>query len=121
MIGQSGVKTQNWGWRILLLVSVLVIVNAIVLYLFIADSDIVQTAALLQLGVGLLALGAAWEGLRRRPAWAWTMLWALVLTLFLVGAHIFMRDDAGVGSFYLGLATVTLAGQLLAREPSADR
>lgn len=107
-------RLAKWGWGVLLAIGAVLALNGAGLYFFIAESQIVQTAAILTTGTGLLALGLAWEGFRHGSRWAWRVLWALVLTLAALGVHILVGGEQVVGIWYLALAGAALVGQLLA-------
>ena len=107
-------RTVKWGWGVLLTLSALLALNGVTLYFFIADSHLMRTASLLELGLGLFALGVAWEGFRRGSRWAWKIFWILVTLLAILGIHILVGGELGVSLWYLSLAVVALVGQLLA-------
>lgn len=137
--GQS--RAASWGWGILLVISALLVLNGVALFfisagpstferdtgvpmsevreMFPAVVDEVvgagQNLSILLAGIGLITLMLAWEGFRRRSRWAWNTLWVLFGTLAVVGlksALLGGRPD--IGGLYIGLAAVTLVGQLLA-------
>ncbi|MFW5942541.1 MAG: hypothetical protein ACOCXI_12125 [Chloroflexota bacterium] len=108
-------RSSRWGWGILLSLSVLLTLNGLALYFFIADSQLMKTVSVMEIGLGLLVTVVSWEGFRRRSRWAWHATWVLVGLLAALGLHIlFGGAEPGVGLFYLALAAVGLAGQLLA-------
>jgi hypothetical protein len=88
--------------------------NGLMLYFVIAETAQVQTASVLETGLGLVVLFVAWEGFRHGSHWAWRTTWVLVAVLAAVGAHILGNGEAGVGIYYLGLAAIALLGQVLA-------
>jgi hypothetical protein len=110
--GQSRVAKLGWGMS--LAVYALMVVNGVVLYLVIAPSRDVQTAAILLSGLGLLALVVALEGFRHGSQVAWNALWVVVAVLAVTGAHIQFGGEPTVSVWYAFLAIVALVGQLLA-------
>ena len=112
---KSPLRTVKWGWGLLVTLSALLALNGLALYFFIADSHLMQTVSLMEIGVGLLALVVAWEGFRQGTRWAWKAIWVLVALLATLGLHMLLRGDAGVSLWYLSLAGVALFGQLLVR------
>ena len=109
--------TTRWGWRILLAASSLLALNGVMLYFFIADSAadsaLMQTASVLEIGLGLLALVIAWEGARHGSRWAWKALWVFVALLAALTAQLLANGEGGIALWYLTLAIIALAGQLL--------
>lgn len=107
-------RIAKWGWSILLALSVILALNGITLYFFIADSHLMQTVSVMEIGLGLLALVVALEGFRHGSRWAWNATWVLVALLATVGFHILIGGQSGVSLWYLSLAAGALVGQLLA-------
>ena len=135
-------RTSKWGWSILVLVSALILINGVALYFISASpstfeqdtgvsmSEVRQTfpsvadhiveqgklISFLLAAFGLLALVVAIEGFRHGPRWAWSATWVLVAMLtgiFVLTLVVGGRLD--IGGFYLSLAAIAFAGQLLAR------
>jgi hypothetical protein len=107
-------RTAKWGWGILVALAALLTLNGLALYFFIADSHLMQTTSVMEIGLGLMTAVVAWEGLRSGTRWAWNALWVLVVLLAVLGVHILLGGESGVGVWYLSLAVVALLGQLLA-------
>ncbi|HSM57507.1 MAG TPA: hypothetical protein VK879_15250 [Candidatus Sulfomarinibacteraceae bacterium] len=108
-------RSSRWGWGILLSLSVLLTLNGLALYFFIADSQLMQTVSVMEVGLGLFVMVVSWEGFRRRSRWAWNATWVLVALLAALGLHILLGgEEPGVGLFYLSLSAIALLGQLLA-------
>lgn len=107
-------RAARWGWGLLVTLSALLALNGLMLYFFIADSYLMRTVSLMEIGLGLLALVVAWEGFRQGTRWAWRAIWVLVALLAALGLHILLGGDIGVSVWYLSLAAVALLGQLLA-------
>lgn len=107
-------RAAKWGWGILLALSIMLTLNGIMLYFFIADSHLMRTVSVLETGLGLLTLVIIWEGFRRGSRWAWNATWVLVTLLGVLGLHILTGGDRVVSLWYLSLAAVALAGQMLA-------
>jgi hypothetical protein len=108
-------RSAQWGWRLLIAVSVLWALNGVTLYFFIADSDLFKIESLMEFGMGMLMLAVVWEGYRHRSRWAWIATWVPAVLLALVGIHVMVSGDIGVSFWYFFLTVVALAGQLLAR------
>lgn len=104
----------KWGWRILVGVSGLLVLNGVALYLFIVDTQTERTLGLLLAAFGAMGLMATLEGLRHGTRWAWTTTWVMVASLGAVGAHMLRGDRADLVLTYLFLAAVAVVGQLLA-------
>jgi hypothetical protein len=107
-------RAARWGWGLLVTLSALLALNGLGLYFFIADSHLMRTVSLMEIGLGLLALVVAWEGFRQGARWAWRAIWVLVALLAVLGLHILLEGDMGISMWYLSLAAVALLGQLLA-------
>jgi hypothetical protein len=107
--------TATWGWRILIGVAGLLVVNGLGLYAFIVDTHVEQTIGVLLAAFGAVSLVVAVEGLRRGSRWAWHTMWVVIFFLVVIGAHTLRGDRLDVPLTYLGLGAVALAGQLLAR------
>lgn len=112
---RSRPRAATWGWGILLALTAMLALNGVALYFFIAETGVVQTAAVLEIGLGLLALAVTWEGFRRGTRWAWNATWILVAMLAALGLHLLLGGgEAEVSAWYLALAAIALVGQLLA-------
>jgi hypothetical protein len=134
-------RTQKWGWGALLVISALLALNGVGLYFISASpstfeqdtgvpidevreafpsvADHVvregQIISILLAGLGLLALMVALAGYRQGSRWAWNTMWVLVgLLAVLTVWTIAVGGRFDIGGFYLVMAVVTLAGQLLA-------
>lgn len=111
-------KTQSrlatWGWGILVAVSAVLILNGAGLFLFIADTQIFRTAAIVLAGLGLLALAITLDGFRHRTQHAWNSSWLLVAVLAVLAIHITVGGERDVAIWHAILAATALAGQLLA-------
>lgn len=108
--------TATWGWRILVIVSALLILNGVGLYAFIVETHTERTIGVLLAAFGALSLVVALEGLRSGTRWAWNTMWVVVASLVAVGAHTLRGDRLDVPATYLVLAAVALVGQILARK-----
>lgn len=106
----------RWGWRILVTLSGLLLLNGIALYLFIVDTQVERTIGVLLAAFAVLSLAVTLEGLRHGTWWAWNATWVVVISLVAVAAHTFTGDRLDVPLSYLLYAAVALGGQLLARE-----
>ena len=104
----------TWGWRILVGVSGLLVLNGVGLYLFIVDTQVERTLGLLLVAFGAVSLAVSLEGLRHGTRWAWTTTWVVVGSLTAVGLHMLRGDRVDLVLTYLVLAGVALIGQLLA-------
>jgi hypothetical protein len=104
----------KWGWRILVGVSGLLVLNGVGLYLFIVDTQVEQTLGLLLAAFGAMSLAVSLEGLRHATRWAWTTTWVMVGSLIAVAAHMLRGDRADLVATYVVLAAIALIGQLLA-------
>lgn len=140
--GTASTKAGRWGWWIWIVVSALLALNGVGLYFF-SDNPTVfeqdtgvsyaevhaaypsvaeqivregQTISILLTVVGLMAGTASLAGLRRRARWAWwvTGIVLAMLAYFVVRFTVF-QGRADIGGYYLGIAVVALAGQLLSR------
>lgn len=138
---QSGLG--KWGWGILLVVSVLLILNGVTWFFtgprlsWIEELGILEEfrqaypaiaanyatntrqVAIWFTSFGLLALLVAWEGFRNGSRWAWYAMWVLVAALVALGVLYL----TGFGIVLLGLAVLAVVGQLLAWKglsPPAD-
>jgi hypothetical protein len=110
----------GWGWRILVLVAGLLLLNGVSLYLFIVDTHVERTIGVLLASFAALALVVALEGLRNGTRWAWNASWVVVISLFAVGAHTLRGDRLDVPATYLFLGVIALVGVLLARRGVAS-
>lgn len=106
--------TATWGWRILVTVSVLLILNGVGLYAFVVETHTERTIGVLLAAFAALSLMVALEGLRHATRWAWTAMWVVVVSLAAVGAHSLRGDRLDVPATYFVLAVVALVGQVLA-------
>lgn len=132
-------KGQRWGWRILVAVSGLLVLNGVILYfvsttagVFEQDTGVPmdevrekfptvvdqvvqedQTISILLSTIGLMGLVAALEGSRRRTRWAWNSFWILFAMVLIVGVRAVLGGQ-GFGYYYLVMSVVLLTGQLLA-------
>lgn len=140
--GYTPTKGAKWGWRILLILSLLLAANGVGLYFISASpatfeqdtgfsyaevhqtypsvaEQIVregQTLGTMLVVVGLMAAIASYAGLRQGSLWAWWVTGVLLVMLAYFGVRfLIMEDRADIGGFYLGLTVWALAGQLLAR------
>lgn len=104
----------KWGWRILVGVSGLLLLNGVALYLFIVDTQTERTIGVLLAAFAAMGLMVALEGLRHGTRWAWTTTWIIVGSLTAVGLHMLRGDRADLVLTYFFLAAVALAGQVLA-------
>lgn len=104
----------KWGWRILVGLSGLLVLNGAALYLLIVDTQVEQTLGLLLAAFGAVSLAVSLEGLRHGTRWAWTTTWVVVGSLTAVGLHMLRGDRADLVLTYFFLAAVALAGQVLA-------
>lgn len=116
MITPTRSTASRLGWGILLVLTGLLGLNGVVLYLFIVDTHVERTIGVILTAFGVMALTVALEGFRHGTRWAWQTTWLVPLSLAAIGLHSLRGDRADVSAFYLGLAAVALAGQLLARE-----
>jgi hypothetical protein len=113
-------RVARWGWGILVALGAMLALNGVMLYFVIAETAQVQTASVLETGLGFLVLLVAWEGFRHGSHWAWRTTWVLVAVLAAVGLHIVINGETGVGFYYLGLAAIALLGQVLAGRGSGS-
>jgi hypothetical protein len=111
--------TSRWGWGILVTLSALLGLNGLALYLFIVDTQAERTIGVLLTAFAALAFMVALEGFRHGTRWAWNASWVVVVTLAAVGVHSMRGDRVDLPVFYLLLAGVALAGQLLAWDRGA--
>lgn len=135
-------RSSKWGWGVLMAISALLILNGVALF-FISDNpstfeqdtgipmsevrdmyptvvnevvDGGQSISMLLVSLGVLSLMVIWEGFRHQTRWAWNTLWVLFGTLLVVGLKAILLDArSDIGGLYLGLATITLIGELLTR------
>ena len=143
VVSRTVVRTQKWGWGILLAVSAMLALNGVALY-FISASPATfeqdtgvsmaevrqsfptvaehvvwegQTTSMLLASLGLLALVVALGGFRSGSRWAWNAMWVLVgiLAVFSI-VFILIAGRFDIGGFYLIFLVVALIGQILARE-----
>lgn len=133
-------RGSKWGWGILLALSLLLAGNGAALYFISAspstfeqDTGVTfeevqavfpsvaeqvvqegQTLSVLLAVLGLMAAVASLAGLRRRSRWAWAITGILLamLVYFSVQFLVF-RGRPDIGGFYLVLALLALAGQVL--------
>lgn len=78
-------SAAKWGWRILVGVSGLLLLNGVALYLFIVDTQTERTIGVLLAAFAALALMVSLEGLRHGTRWAWNTGWVVVASLALAG------------------------------------
>lgn len=107
-------SAATWGWRILVGVAGLLLLNGVGLYLFIVDTQTEGTIGVLLTAFAALGFMVALEGLRHGTRWAWHTTWVMVGSLAAVGAHMLRGDRVDLVFTYLFLAAVALTGQLLA-------
>ena len=110
--------TSRFGWRILLALSGLLVINGAGLYLAV-DTHVERTIGVLLTAFAALALMVAREGLRHGTRWAWQTSWLLPVSLAAIALHSLRGDRADIPAWYLGLAALALVGQLLAHDRSA--
>jgi hypothetical protein len=103
----------TWGWRILVGLSGLLLLNGVALYLFV-DTQTERTIGVLLAAFAAMGLMVTLEGLRHGTRWAWTTTWVMVGSLTAVGLHMLRGDRIDLVLFYIFLAGVALVGQLLA-------
>jgi hypothetical protein len=129
-------SSARWGWGIVATLCVLLVANAVWLYLAAGTPALLEadtgvsaialrdaypsvvdelagrgrTIAVLLGGVAALALAAAATGMRRNSASARRSLWVFVATLGVVAANAIGGGRADVGSFYAVLAIVAALG-----------
>jgi lysylphosphatidylglycerol synthetase-like protein (DUF2156 family) len=133
-------RTSKWGWGILVVLAILLVLNGVALYFISAwpstfeqDTGVSmsevrqtfptvvdqvvrggQTTSILLAGFGLLALVVAVEGFRHASRWAWNAMWILVAMMAVVGVRATVMGQV-FGLYYLVIGAVALVGQLLAR------
>lgn len=130
----------RWGWRVLLVLGILLLLNGVALYFISAapgtfeqDTGVAyievaavfpsvaeqvvregQTLAVLLAVVGLMAGLASWEGLQTGSRHAWLVTGVLLLMLAYFAVRFLLIDGrADIGGFYLVLAIINLVGQVL--------
>lgn len=142
-------RTVRWGWWILVVVSALFGLNGVGWFFFGPDSSVANMAENIRISVaelesaypeaaveaavnarrvavyltaiGVMALFAAWWGLRQESRRAWAITWVLVLTTAAIGFVEMWGGGLGpLGVSMLALAVVGLTGQLLAGRPPTD-
>ncbi len=104
-------RTAKWGWGILLVVSVLLVLNGAFWFFYEQEG---QTLWIVLASFGLLALVVSWGGFRTGSRWAWNALWVLVGLLAMIGVRALVGDES-FALWYLFIAVMGLVGQLLAR------
>jgi hypothetical protein len=107
----------RWGWRILVTVGALLMMNGLGLYAFIVDTHVEQTIGVLLAAFGALAAASALDGLRHDGAHARHTGWVVVIALVAIAAHTLQGDRMDVPLTYLALGGIALLGQLLTRGP----
>jgi hypothetical protein len=133
-------SASRWGWRILLAISALLVINGGIMYfmsatpaVFEQDTSVPmdevrqmfptvvdqvvregQTISILLAVIGLMSLMVAWEGSRRQTRWAWNTLWVLFGMVLVIGIRAVLGGQ-GFGYYYLFVAAVVLAGLVLTR------
>lgn len=139
VIEKPRMSTAKWGWGILLVVSSLLALNGLGWFFAGPNNSISNIAqeigvsttefteaypaaaaaiegtarqvAIWFVAFGLLALLVVVEGYRHGSRWAWNAAWVLVAVQVAIGAI----ELGGIfGYIMLGLAAVTLVGQILA-------
>jgi hypothetical protein len=136
-------RVAKWGWGILIVVSALLALNGLGWFFAGPNSSLSSIAqetgmsapeftdaypaavsgieanarqvAIWYMAFGLLALLVAVEGYRHGSRWAWNSMWVLVAVSAAIAALELAAGGAVFGFAMLGLAAVTLVGQLLAR------
>ena len=115
-------RTAVMGWRVLVALDGLLLLNGLALYFFIETTRESQTIGLLLAAFGALALVVALAGLRDAGRWAWNASWVVPISLVAIVLHSLTGADPRITIWYIILAAIALAGQLMAREappPSA--
>ena len=138
---RSQSRTAKWGWGILLVLSALMVVNAVSLFFiegslssFEQDTGVPlgefrqayptvanhiaregRNISIVLAGLGLLALLVALEGFRHGSRWAWNGTWVLVGVLAGLGVHALIGGNPFIGLISLFMTALALVGQLLAR------
>lgn len=105
----------RWGWRILVTVSALLVLNGVGLYLFL-DTHVERTIGLLVAAVGAFALVATVEGARPGVALARRVAWVLAATLAAIGLHSLRSDRLDLVGLYLALAAIAVVGAVLTQQ-----
>ena len=109
-------RFETVGWGIAVVVAGLLFLNGLVLYFVVFEEAIEKTLAIIETGLGAVALITALAGFRERTRWAWLAMWALAAELGAITAHAFANgEDATVGVWYLFLTALLVIGQVLAR------
>ncbi len=133
-------KGARWGWGLLLVLSLLLVLNGIALYFISASpstfeqdtgvayeevrdafptvaEQVIQegrTLSVLLAVIGLMAAVASWAGFRSGSRWAWAITGILLAMLvFFVLRFMVFGGRADIGGFYLVLALIALVGQVL--------
>lgn len=135
----------TWGWRILVVLYLLLAVNGVYLFFFqlapatferdtgLSLAEVegayglvidylayeVRLAALLLTGVALMGFVAALSGLRGGGRSLWRTLWVPPLLLAAVAVLILSIGQSGVALYYLFMTAVALVSQLLAGQRPA--
>lgn len=139
-IARNQSRSTRWGWGVLIVVGVLLLLNGVGWFfagpnssssnqaqeLGITTSEYKENyptaaglvegnarqVALWYMAYGLMALIIALEGFRHGSRWAWYAMWTLVAVCAAVA---FLELGGVFGYIMLGLAVISLVGQLLAR------
>lgn len=111
---QASPRLATWGWGILVTISGVLVLNGAGLFLFIADTQIFRTTAIVLVGLGLLALAITVDGFRHGAQHAWNSSWLLVAVLTMLAVHTTVGGERDVAMWHVILAATALAGQLLA-------
>ena len=134
-------RAGKWGWGIVLVVSVLLVLNGVALFFMSADpiifeqdtgvpmAEVTQTyppvaehvvhegqlTSIMLAGLGLLTLVVALEGYHHGTQWAWNAIWVLVGLLAAITVFIGIQRRFDIAAFYFLFAALALVGQWLAR------
>jgi peptidoglycan/LPS O-acetylase OafA/YrhL len=82
-----------FGWSILVALTLLMMLNAVLLYALIGDTALERTTAIVFAGLGMLAFAVAFRGLKRASEWSWKTMW-LVVGLLAVATWLMMAKPA---------------------------
>jgi hypothetical protein len=139
MASASRSRADTWGWRTLLVLSALLVLNgAVAMFLVedlveqdygvplielettypsVADGALrrMQSTAIWWMAFGAMSLGVAVAGLRNGSRWAWYVSWVLAFALTAFGIHAVTGGETVFGVGLLAGAGVAVLGLMLAR------